>query len=550
MEPPAPVVPGGALRPVAVVLAILIAVLFLDPPGSSLIDPDESRYAEIAREMSASGDFVSPRLNGTAYWEKPPLLYWASAAAVRFIGRRDWAARLPVRLAALGTAALLLLFGGARPAGAWAALLFLSAPMGFLMGRYLLTDMLLCACTTLSILLLHRVLAEHERGRRSALLCAALGASVALAVLAKGLVGLAIPGLLLLAWCGLLGRWPAFRSVLVSPAPPVFVALAAPWFVLMERANPGFCEFFFVGEHIGRFAAGRVRHGDPAWQVPAVFLVGFLPWSFHLGAALRPLLVRSRAALRARSDDLWFALWTVLPVLFFTVSRSRLATYVLPAIPGAAMLVGRRLALPGGPRRAPIVAHAVLWSLAAVAGTVFAVGGSLGAAGRLAPWAAAAAGLVVTGSWLAVLAARRDSRRGAVVLAATMASLYLVVDLAFPDLARVRSAREVAVASAHEPGAEVYMYECFAANLPWTLGRTVPVVGYDGELASDGARPGEVFVPEREFWRRWDSDARVLAVLRPRDRAPFAAPGRRLPRVVSGDIESAAGFVLVANYGP
>jgi 4-amino-4-deoxy-L-arabinose transferase-like glycosyltransferase len=528
----------------------LLAALFLDLPGSHLVDPDESRYAEIAREMVATGDWVSPRLNGTSYWEKPPLLYWTTAASIGVLGPGDGAARLPVRLAAAATAVLLLVFGGVRGAGPSAALAFLASPVAFLLGRYLLTDMVLCACTTASLLLLHRILSEHEGGRRSAMLAAAFGAATALAVLAKGLVGLAIPGLVLLAWCAILGRWRAFLDVVFSPAPPAFVAVAAPWFLLMERANPGFSWYFLVGEHFGRFAAGRVRHAEPSWYIVAVFLAGFLPWTAYLLGALRPLLVRSREALRGRSDDLYFALWVAVVVLFFSVSRSRLATYVLPAIPGAAMLVGRFLAREEAPPFAPLRAIAILWSVVAAAGVLVATAGRIDAFEGLLGPAAAAGGIVTAGSWLAVLAARRDPRAGPLVLAGAMAGMFLAADFAFPAVARVRSLREISLLVAREPRAEVFMYDCFAANLPWTLGRTVPVVAYTGEMASDGKRPPEVLPSEEEFWRKWDSGERVLAVLRPRDRGAFRRPGRPVPRVLAGDLEAPRGFVLVANYGP
>jgi 4-amino-4-deoxy-L-arabinose transferase-like glycosyltransferase len=514
------------------------------------LDPDESRYAAIAREMAESGDWVSPRLNGTAYWEKPPLLYWSTAASIKTFGPVDGAARLPVRLSAVATAVLLLLFGGVRRAGPWAAMVFLSMPAVSVLGRVLLTDMVLCAATTLSLLLLHRILSAHAAGRRPRTLLAACGAAVGLAVLAKGLVGVAIPGLVLLAWCAILGRGRALLDVLVSPAPLVCAAVAMPWFTLMEGANPGFSWYFFVGEHLGRFAGGRVRHPGPAWTATAALLLGGLPWTPFIHLSLRPLLVRSRDALRGQEDDLWFALWPAVVVLLFTLSRSRLETYVLPAFPGVAMLTGRLFAHPGRLAPFPLILNSVLWTVATVAGAAILLWRGAAWTRGLAPWALSLAAMLAIGSWVAAAVSRREVRNGALALGVTLVSASLVTGFAFPAVARIRSTRAVAEVAARESGARVFLYECFAANLPWTLGRSVPVVGYTGEMASDGVRPAEVFVEEEEFWRHWNSGDRVLAVLRVRDRAAFLEPGRRTPRILAGDPEAPGGFVLIANDGP
>src|SRR2546426_686286 len=162
--------PAEAARPrtLRLFLAVFVVLLCLDLPGSWLIDPDESRYAEIPREMLASGDFVTPTLNGAHYFEKPPLFYWLNAGSIALFGHSSFAARLPVRLAALGTAAILAagLRSVAPGAGLWAALVFLSAQLSFALGRYNIIDGLLSFTLTLSFFSLRGILLQPEPGRK------------------------------------------------------------------------------------------------------------------------------------------------------------------------------------------------------------------------------------------------------------------------------------------------------------------------------------------------------------------------------------------------
>lgn len=335
-------------------LGVFAVLLCLELPGTWLIDPDESRYAEIPREMLASGDFVTPTLNGAHYFEKPPLLYWLNAGAIAAFGPNAPAARLVVRLAALGTA-LLLGFGlraAAPGAGLWAALVFLSAPLSFTLGRYNVIDGLLAFTLALALFSLRALLLAPDTGRRLLRHEIGLGAGTALAVLSKGLVGLLFPGLIGLLWMALLGRWRRLGGILRSWAPWVFLGLVVPWFVLVERANPGFARFFFVHEHFMRYATGVASRPGPVYYFLFAFLAGFLPWTFVFPAALWPLWTRRREVLRAHADELFFALWFGCMLAFFSFSHSKLLPYIAPAFPAAAALVARPLA-----GRAPNAGH-------------------------------------------------------------------------------------------------------------------------------------------------------------------------------------------------
>src|SRR5476649_2318372 len=155
----------GGERVLYAALLLLAAVILFEPAGSGLAEPDETRYAEIPREMLAAGDFVVPRLNGLPYFEKPPLLYWANAASFRVFGQTPWAARLPTRLAGLGTTLLLVLAAGRRRReGLAAGILLLASPIGFLMARTNLTDGLLTFFFTATLLAGRAAIRRRDAG--------------------------------------------------------------------------------------------------------------------------------------------------------------------------------------------------------------------------------------------------------------------------------------------------------------------------------------------------------------------------------------------------
>jgi len=320
-------------------LVVVSAMCLSRLSGFGLADPDEGRYAEIPREMIKLGDWINPHLAYVDYFEKPPLLYWLVALSFRVFGASEWAARLvPAGAGILGvvlTHALgLRLFG--RRAAVLAAAILITSPLYFALSQVLVTDMLLTACMTATLLALHQVHAgTHKRPWSvAAAVCAALG------VLAKGPVALLIPGLTVLAF-QLFRRDGTSVRALVTPWPIVtFVAVATPWFVAVSLAHPDFPYFYLVHENIGRLWSSEAGHPEPlAYYVP-VLLGGFFPWTILV--ALLAGTKRSRAAARALASDggLLLVLWSAIVVVAFTAVRAKLSPYVLPAFPAFALLLG------------------------------------------------------------------------------------------------------------------------------------------------------------------------------------------------------------------
>jgi 4-amino-4-deoxy-L-arabinose transferase-like glycosyltransferase len=489
-------------------LILLFAVLVLvELPGTFLFDQDETRYAEISREMVASGDRVTPRLNGAKYLEKPPLHYWMGAVALDTLGSSPWAARLPARLSALGTALLLFLLSrGLGPAGTgrWSVLFWLSAPLSLALARLNLTDGPLTLFLTATFLLLWGFLEKRERGERARACLLAAGAAAGLAVLAKGLVGIVLPGLALLAWCAVTGKWRRLAEAVLSPAPLACAAVVVPWFLLAEAATPGFTRYFVVEEHFSRFLGGdsaRVfgpgeagggessRHHFFGY-VGVVALGGFLPWSLGLLGAARSLFPLRLARLREDPAGLFLWAWFLATPVLFAVSKTTLIPYALPSLPAAALLCGRAAAGPGG-----------------------------------LPWFP-------------------GGRRALEIAAAVLGAAALAGILYLPGFADSRSWNALADRAARETGATVAMYRGHAYSFPLRLGRPVPVVAHRGEMATDNVLPAEVFWPAEEFWRRWESGERMAVLVRKTHLADFGRKGRRAPRT----LDERNGRVLVANY--
>jgi 4-amino-4-deoxy-L-arabinose transferase-like glycosyltransferase len=343
------------------------AVIYLGsmftPP---LMDDADTVHAEAAREMVAHNDWVTLRINGDAnhdgfrYLEKAPLMYWCVAASFKLFGVHDWSARLPI---ALGMLALLLVVYRigrrfyAEEGGLYAALVLATGFGPFIYTRFMIPEMLVGLWLAIGFDFFLTSLEQSERGEQpSLLICWGLAATMALNVLTKGLIGLVFPigtifiYLLLTKNLRHLLRLRLFSSLLV------FLLIAAPWHLLAGIRNPaqgearGFFWFYFINEHFLRFLKKRYPADYdtvPLWLFWGLMLLWLMPWTAFIVQAVRqtPIkLAAFRAGLSARQrGSLVFALWPLLILLFFSFS-SRQEYYVMPGLPGVALLLGGWLA--------------------------------------------------------------------------------------------------------------------------------------------------------------------------------------------------------------
>lgn len=341
---PALAAPSARTRPgaydVAAIVALSLAVCLFHLGSFGLWEPDEARYAEIAREMLQSGNLLVPHLNYVAYVEKPPLLYWLTTLSFWIFGVSEFAARLPVALSAI-TGILATYFFALRAFGRrhaiLAAAILATTPLYALMAQVLTTDMTLTALLTIATFSLY--LHWREGGRWCWIAYVAMG----LAVMTKGPVGAALPILSMLIWLAwnreLRGAIAKFRAV---PGLLLTTLIAAPWFVAMTIREPGFADFYFIGEHLRRVFDSDYSHSEAFYFYLPVLAIGMLPWTL-----LVPFLTwREATGNPARSFCLVAAGVTVVA---FSCATAKLIPYVLPAIPPLAVLIADGLVSCGWP---------------------------------------------------------------------------------------------------------------------------------------------------------------------------------------------------------
>jgi 4-amino-4-deoxy-L-arabinose transferase-like glycosyltransferase len=304
-----------------------------------LMLPDEGRYAGVAWDMYRSGTVAVPLINGMPYFHKPPLYYWLTEIGYTVFGLNEWSARLPSLLAAWAAIAaiyfFLLRYRDAATARL-AAMVLATMPLFYGGAQFANMDMLVAGTIALATLAGAAAVLEQRAGRPYKRIMLACGAFAALALLAKGLIGVVLPALILLAWVMASRQRQSLRVLLWPPAILMFLAIGAPWFVWMQLRYPGFFHYFFVYQHFQRFAESGFNNVQPFWFYPPVLVGLTLPWALWAGGILRKDFW---APSPARDIRLLMAVWIVVVVGFFSLPSSKLIGYVVPAVPPLAVLL-------------------------------------------------------------------------------------------------------------------------------------------------------------------------------------------------------------------
>lgn len=337
--------------------AVVMVCLFGHLGAIGLAGPDEPRYAWIARAMAATGDWVTPRLYGQPWFEKPILYYWAAAAGFLLHLPAEWAARLPSAFAALAAALAIgwlgwKHYGGeggfAQSPGLLAPLLFSSSVAAIGFARAATPDMLFSASIALAMAGAACVL-RHAGGLRAAVTVSGashgdsrslllFGASLGLGVLAKGPAAVILAGGAMGLWAVATKRWRAAFRVAHPLAIAAFAVVALPWYILCAHRNPDFLRIFIVQHNFERYLTPLFQHRQPFWFFGPITLLALLPWTVLLWPAAREGVRLWREKSWSDSPGFFFACWALFPVLFFSFSQSKLPGYILPAIPPLVLL--------------------------------------------------------------------------------------------------------------------------------------------------------------------------------------------------------------------
>ncbi|RDU95341.1 glycosyltransferase family 39 protein [Trinickia dinghuensis] len=515
-----------------VLLLVALALIWFVPLGwRHLVPSDEGRYAEMAREMFVTGDWITPRYNGYKYFEKPPLQTWMNALTFAWFGIGQWQARLYTALA--GFAGVLVAgYTAARlinpAAGFAAALVLASAPYWQLMGHFNTLDMGLSfwmEVTLCAMLLGQRAGIGGREARRWMWLC---WGSMALAVLSKGLIGIMLPGAVLVLYTLIERDWALWRRLYLPSGLVVFFAIATPWFVLVQQRNPEFFNFFFVVQQFDRYLTPAQNRPGPVYYFVAVLLVGFLPWLSLGWQSIRHALAQPRQSNGFAPGKL-LIIWSVFIFLFFSASHSKLVSYVLPIAPALALVIGAYL--PHVSRdtwRRHLIGYAVFLVLAAIGAYFIARSGDARTPNvlyrefRVWVWAAIGVAFVLT---LAALAVLRRTERGVLPSAVAFGAAWIMLatiggtghDVFGRESSGALLAPAVKAALARLPAdTPFYGVAMLDHTLPFYVGHTTIMVASPDELRFGVMQEPSKWVPTIPEWiARWDADPHALAVMAP-----------------------------------
>ncbi len=496
--------------------AATLALYLYGAHGFALADPDEARYGEIAREMIASGDWLSPHLNHVKYFEKPPLVYWATALAVLTVGPSELAVRIPTVLAGFATLALTALlarrlYGSAT--ALLAATILAGAPLFAFMAVVLTLDMSLTVFVSAAMFAVWQAWSRggDRRWVRVAYAATALG------ILVKGPVAVVLVGGATLLFLLAHGGWRALRPWFDWRALSIAALIALPWFLWMDWRNPEFAHYFIVDQHLNRYTNTK-EHGEPIWFFAPVVLGALAPWSLAL--ALDPKMLRGALDPRTWAPATRFlALWAMTILVFFSLSISKIATYALPALPPLAVLIAR----------------IVLWGIArgrtaglTRAAWLLLIGGPiLGVVAAILPFVSdhfrvpAVVPYLFAGAPLLTLAGIVTLRQlatgrpyAALVGFAAGWALVIAVALAGRGVANEYRALGRAARAAMRPGDRLVLYENFVQSMVYNSGERWVMVGNPGELTF-GSQQGDQsrwFWSTDEFLRQWSGPGRMLVL--------------------------------------
>jgi 4-amino-4-deoxy-L-arabinose transferase-like glycosyltransferase len=334
----------------ALILSTLYLCYFHNLGAIGLVGPDEPRYAWIARDMAESGDWVTPRLYGKPWFEKPVLYYWGAALSFKLFGVSEVTARLPCAFAAL-LATLAMAWLAWHLYGAWTArwlLLLLPTTVGMIgFSHAAATDMPFAASLTIGMVFAIVILGLTRNPqppptlRTPWLALIFFGFFLGLAALAKGPASIILSGGGVLLWAAITKRWrDAFRC-LHPAAIASFCLTALPWYILCSRRNPDFFRVFIIEHNFKRYLTPEFQHIQPFWYYLPILLVAFIPWTLAL--LWSALFEVSRGWPKRRPSDatLLALCWAIFCLVFFSISKSKLPGYILPAVPPIGLLLSR-----------------------------------------------------------------------------------------------------------------------------------------------------------------------------------------------------------------
>ncbi|MFZ6847414.1 glycosyltransferase family 39 protein [Undibacterium sp. RuRC25W] len=481
----------------------------------TLVPTDEGRYAEMAREMLATGDWVTLRLNGIKYFEKPPLQNWMNALTFAAFGLGDWQARLWTGLCGL-IGVFSVAYTGRKifsaRIGTIAAIVLGSSFYWAGMGHVNSLDMGLSGM--LAITMCGLLLSQHESlsasDRRNAMLVCWAG--MALATMSKGLIGFVLPGTVLVIYTLVTRDWLLWTRLYFGRGLLLFFAITAPWFILIAIRNPEHPHFFFIHEHFQRFTSD-VHHRSGVWYYFFPFLVlGIVPW---LGLLLQGIWTGIKEKKSGFQPLTMLLIWAVFFFFFFSISHSKLPGYILPIFPALALMIA--VYIENCKPNALKLAAGLLGLLGVIGLASISKIAHLGKDAydiplyaNAAPWIATASAIAVIGGVSAwVFAGREKSGKDIAILCLAFGG-FLAGQVAFlghnPFGQYIAGISHVTAIKAElkTPTTPIYAVGRYEQALPFYLQRTMTLVEFPDEMEFGLEQQPELWIPKRnDFVQQW-----------------------------------------------
>ncbi len=540
-----------------ILLFLFLLVWFYALDARTLVPSDEGRYAEMAREMAATGDWITPRLNALKYFEKPPLQTWMNALTFELFGLGEWQARLWSGLCGLLGIGLVA-YTGRRVFNPWvgttSALVLASSFWWAGLSHINILDMGLSGMMTISlcgVLLAQHSGASNSEQRNWMFAC---WAGMALAFLSKGPIGIVLPGAVLVLYTLITREWAIWKRLHLLAGLALFTLIAAPWFVLVALKNPEHPHFFFIHENFERFTS-KIHHREgPYYYFIPFLIVGIVPW---LGVLAQSLWAGRQDIGLGFRPKIMLLIWAVFIFVFFSISSSKLPHYILPIFPALALLIA--VFLENAPARSWALAAGFLAAIG-VGGLAFVpfipglVSDPAEVAGYQAaqPWTVAACVVMLTGAacvfwWI------RQKRTDL----ATLATLALAISgflggqlvmLGTESSGRYRAGLQLVPAIQAEltPSTMLYTIGTYEQSLPFYLRRTMTTVGEtNDELDFGVCQQPNLYLPTVEdFLSHWNNGQKAIAIMPPQIYVRLQQMGVPM-RVLAQDTRR----IVIANTG-
>lgn len=505
--------------------------------GYSLFIPDDARYVEISREMARSGDYLTPRLGGLKYFEKPPLFYWLDAIAINLGGNAVWVGRSINALFALLGCVMLYAMGRGyydRTTGWLAAGILGSSLIYIILARYVTLDMTFTCCLTGCLgAFLYAYLLPPGWSKRL-WLYAAYGFA-ALAVLAKGLAGIVLPLGIIGFWVLVRWDWRSLRYFYIPSGLLLFFIIVLPWHVLMQAENPEFFDYYIIFHHFFRYATLAAERYEPIWFFIPVLLVGLLPWIVFLPQSVQKI---SKKEWRRDPVFSFLAAWIVVIFVFFSISQSKLIPYILPIFPALALLISHYLMVCYQEKRFPMGGLSVLSMLTvvllfAMLTAIFWFPENQQRYRDAIPYLQVImAGYLICVAFCWWLWQKQNLLAGVATL--VMGSMLSVTTafIALEPFINAKSTQDFAdyLQPILQPQDIVIAYNHFYYDLPYYLDRNMLLTRASGELkfGAEQEPNNPLLITTEQVWAMWEGPQRIFMVMRPETYAHLPQEGRKV----------------------